>query len=56
MEVLFVCVGNASRSQMAEALFNHYALPGYRAVSAGSHPATRVSPEAIQATAELGNL
>jgi arsenate reductase len=53
-EVLFVCVGNSCRSQMAEALFNHYAPSGYQAISAGTNPASRVSSGAIQAMAEMG--
>ncbi|MEE8472886.1 MAG: arsenate reductase ArsC [Dehalococcoidia bacterium] len=53
-EVLFICVGNSCRSQMAEAMFNHRAPSGYRAVSAGTEPASRVSSGAVQAMAELG--
>jgi protein-tyrosine-phosphatase len=45
---------NSSRSQMAEALFNHQALAGYRAISASTEPAPRVSSGAVQAMAELG--
>ncbi len=39
---------------MAEAMFNHRAPSGYRAVSAGTEPASRVSSGAVQAMAELG--
>ena len=54
MKVLFVCVGNSARSQMAEALFNRLAPKGYSAVSAGTQPARRVSSLAIKAMSELG--
>ena len=44
--VLFACVHNAGRSQIAAALFNHYADQSKaRAISAGTHPADRVHPE-----------
>jgi arsenate reductase (thioredoxin) len=53
--VLFACVHNAGRSQMAAALFNLLADPGLaRAVSAGTAPADRVHPEVSRAMAELG--
>lgn len=52
--VLFVCVENAGRSQMAEGFFNKYAPKGYRAVSAGTKPAGQVSPLAVQAMKEAG--
>ena len=49
--VLFLCVRNSARSQMAEGLARSMAPPGYRFVSAGSDPGT-VNPLAIQALAE----
>lgn len=52
--ILFVCVENAGRSQMAEGFFNKYAPKGYRAVSAGTKPAGQVSPLAVQAMKEAG--
>jgi arsenate reductase (thioredoxin) len=52
--ILFVCVENAGRSQMAEGFFNKYAPRGYRAVSAGSKPAAQVNPLAVQAMKEVG--
>jgi arsenate reductase len=52
--ILFVCVENAGRSQMAEGFFNKYAPRGYRAVSAGSKPAGQVNPLAVQAMKEIG--
>jgi len=53
-QVLFICVGNSSRSQMAEAFFNHLAPAGGRAVSAGTEPARALDPNAVAAMAELG--
>ncbi|MGE0360625.1 MAG: arsenate reductase ArsC [Vicinamibacterales bacterium] len=53
--VVFACVQNAGRSQMAAALFNAAADPARaRAISAGTAPATRVHPEVVQVMAELG--
>lgn len=53
--VLFACVHNAGRSQMAAALFNRLADPSRaRAVSAGTQPAARVHPEAVTAMREVG--
>jgi arsenate reductase len=53
-QVLFICVGNSSRSQMADALFNHLSLGRARAVSAGTEPARAVDPNAVAVMAELG--
>ena len=53
--VLFACVHNAGRSQIAAALFNKHANPGKaRAISAGTHPADRVHPEVIAAMKARG--
>ena len=52
--VLFVCVENAGRSQMAEGFFNKYAPKGYRAVSAGTKPAGQLNPLAVQVMNEAG--
>jgi arsenate reductase len=49
--VLFVCIQNAARSQMAHALFER-AASGYEARSAGSRPAGRVHPEVVEAMRE----
>ena len=53
--VLFACVHNAGRSQIAAALFNKYASPGKaRAISAGTQPAERVHPEVVSAMQARG--
>ena len=53
--VLFACVHNAGRSQMAAAFFNAMADPGKaRAVSAGTEPGPRVHPEVAAAMSEAG--
>jgi arsenate reductase len=51
--VLFVCVHNSARSQMAEALLNHIAGDRFRAESAGLEPGT-LNPLAIAAMRDLG--
>jgi len=53
--VLFACVHNAGRSQIAAALFNTYAdRSKARAISAGTQPATRVHPEVVEAMRARG--
>lgn len=53
--VIFACVHNAGRSQMAAAFFNALADPAKaRAVSAGTDPGPRVHPEVLAAMGELG--
>lgn len=53
--VLFACVHNAGRSQIAAALFNRYVDPAKaRALSAGTRPADRVHPEVVTALARRG--
>ena len=55
--VLFVCVHNAGRSQMAEAFFNRFARDrgiDVVAESAGTAPGDRINPVAAEAMAELG--
>jgi arsenate reductase (thioredoxin) len=53
--ILFVCVENAGRSQMAEGFFNQkYAPKGYRAISAGTRPTSQINPLAVQAMKEVG--
>ena len=54
-EVLFVCIHNAGRSQMAAALFNALANPSRaQALSAGTEPGTRVHPEVVAVMKEMG--
>jgi len=52
--VLFVCVGNAGRSQMAEAFFNRLADGKVMAISAGTRPADAVDPQTIEVMREVG--
>jgi arsenate reductase len=52
--VLFVCVHNAGRSQMAAAFLSHLSAGAVEVRSAGSEPADRVNPAAVQAMAEVG--
>jgi arsenate reductase len=54
MNVLFVCVQNAGRSQMAEALFELAADGRHSARSAGSSPAEHVHPEVVEVMRERG--
>ncbi len=53
-QVLFVCVHNSGRSQMAEALFNRLAPEGMQAVSAGTQPGGALNPAAVEAMREIG--
>jgi arsenate reductase len=53
-EVLFVCVHNAGRSQMAAALLDHYAQGRVHVRSAGSEPADSINPAVSAALAEIG--
>jgi arsenate reductase (thioredoxin) len=52
--VLFVCLHNAGRSQMSQALFERAAAGKHTALSAGTTPADHVHPEVIDVMAELG--
>ena len=52
-EVLFVCIHNAGRSQMAAALLDHYAAGRVRVRSAGSAPADEINPAVVRVMAEL---
>jgi protein-tyrosine-phosphatase len=52
--ILFVCVENAGRSQMAEGFFNKYAPKGYKAISAGTKPVSQINPIAFEVMREAG--
>jgi arsenate reductase (thioredoxin) len=53
--ILFVCVENAGRSQIAEGLFNQkYTPKGYRAISAGTRPVSQINLLAVQVMKEVG--
>jgi arsenate reductase (thioredoxin) len=52
--VLFVCIHNAGRSQMAAGWVRHFAGDRVRVRSAGSEPAEQINPTAVQAMAEVG--
>lgn len=53
-QVLFVCVHNAGRSQMAAGFLSHLAGDQVEVLSAGSMPADQINPSAVEAMAELG--
>ena len=52
--ILFVCVENAGRSQMAEGFFNTYRPDGYIGISAGTKPVSEINPVAIEVMKEIG--
>lgn len=51
--VLFVCVQNAGRSQMAEGFFKKYAPKNYGTISAGTVPTTQINPVAVEVMKEV---
>jgi arsenate reductase len=53
-QVLFVCVHNAGRSQMAAALLDHHAAGRVLVRSAGSAPADQINPSVVEVMGELG--
>jgi protein-tyrosine-phosphatase len=53
-KILFVCVENSCRSQMAEGFARHFGAGKIEAFSAGSKPSGRVDPEAVKAMSEAG--
>jgi arsenate reductase (thioredoxin) len=52
--VLFVCLHNAGRSQISQALFERVAAGRHSALSAGTMPARRVHPEVVEVMREIG--
>lgn len=52
--IYFLCVGNAMRSQMAEAFLRHHAGDRFDAASAGTHPFGSVMPEVVEVMRERG--
>jgi arsenate reductase (thioredoxin) len=52
--ILFVCVENAGRSQMAEGFFRKYATEEYEPISAGTKPISQINPIVFQAMDEVG--
>ena len=53
-QVMFICVHNAGRSQMAEAFFNKFTSEGMHAISAGTVPTESINPVVADAMAEIG--
>jgi arsenate reductase (thioredoxin) len=54
MNVLFLCTGNSCRSLIGEAVFNHLAPAGWRAISAGSQPTGKLNERALVLLANKG--
>jgi arsenate reductase (thioredoxin) len=54
VHALFVCLHNAGRSQMSQALFERAAAGRHTAASAGTQPGERVHPQVVEAMRELG--
>jgi len=53
-KILFVCIENAGRSQMAEAFFRKYMPYGFNVTSAGTNPISEINPIVLQAMQEIG--
>lgn len=52
--ILFVCVQNAGRSQIAEGFFKKYAPKGHKVISAGTVPTSQINPIAVEVMKEVG--
>jgi len=53
-DVLFVCVENAGRSQMAEVFFRKFAENKFNVISAGTTPSPKLNPAVIEVMKEIG--
>jgi len=53
-KILFVCVENAGRSQMAEGFFKKFSPKGFEPFSAGTKPTSEINPLAIEVMKEIG--
>lgn len=53
-KILFVCIENAGRSQIAEGFFKKYVTSGYQPISAGTQPVSEINPFAIEVMKEVG--
>jgi protein-tyrosine-phosphatase len=53
-KILFVCVENAGRSQMAEGFFKKYAPDRFKTLSAGTKPVSQINPIVVEAMKEIG--
>jgi len=53
-KILFVCVENAGRSQMAEVFFRKYLPSGFQPISAGTKPVTKINPIVVMVMKEVG--
>ena len=53
-DILFVCVENAGRSQMAEAFFRKFTKDEFNVISAGTIPSTKLNPIVVQVMEEIG--
>ena len=53
-KILFVCVENAGRSQMAEGFFRKYLPKGFEPISAGTKPSSMINPIVVQVMKEVG--
>lgn len=53
-KILFVCIENAGRSQIAEGFFKKYVTSSYQSISAGTKPVSEINPLAIEVMKEVG--
>ena len=53
-KILFVCIENAGRSQIAEGFFREFTPKGFESISAGTKPTSEINPFVIEAMKEIG--